>query len=681
MNIDKIIKQMSIKEKIGQLSLTGSNINKTKDFIKNEHYGSVLNHCGVDHINNLQKLALDNNQGIPLLVGDDVIHGYRSVYPVPIGLSNTFNLELIERAVRMSTEEASTEGINWIYSPMLDLTHEIRWGRVMETGGEDPYLSSLIGQAFVKGIQKPLKDGRITAACAKHYVGYGAVEAGIDYNTTDFSEYRLRKLYLPTFKKAIDEGVFSVMNDFTTYNGKPVTASKYLLKDVLRDELGFTGCVVTDWGCISQLPKHRVVKDDLEASALSISLGIDIDMQSDCYSAHLEKAINDNPILMKKLDESVKRVLEMKNKMGLFEHPYVLENAYQILSEENRRICLEAAEESMVLLKNTNNVLPISENEKILLVGPYLEETESHLGSWSCKGKKEDVVSVKEAFANQKNIKYLQTSFECNEVNSNEFREELTKIANEVDKIIALVGEPRYMSGENNNRLSIELPFEQLLLIRELKKLNKPLITVVTAGRPLALEEVNDLSDSLIFTYQLGIEAGKAYYNILTGKTNPSGKLTMTFPRCLGQVPIYYNRFSTGRSELVHYVDGTMEPLYYFGDGIHYGELSITNMEPSLLDNKLKVSFNLKNDSKYPIKEVMQVYLHIPYYHDLRPTKELIGFKKILVNEKTEVSDQIIIDLKEFLPNDLSTDSVVIMVGPSSNNLTEFKVRITDENR
>lgn len=681
MNIDKLIKQMSIKEKIGQLSLTGSNENKTRAFIENNKYGAVLNHYGVEHINNLQKLALDNNHGIPLLVGDDVIHGYRSVYPVPIGLSNTFNLELIERAVRMSTEEASTEGINWIYSPMLDLTHEIRWGRVMETGGEDPYLSSLIGQAFVKGIQKPLKDGRITAACAKHYIGYGAVEAGIDYNTTDFSEYRLRKLYLPTFKKAIDEGVYSIMNDFTTYNGKPVTASKYLLRDVLRDELGFGGCIVTDWGCISQLPKHRVVKDDIDATAAAISLGIDIDMQSDCYSAYLEKVISDNPALIKKLDESVKRVLEMKDKMGLFDHPYVLENAYEVLSEKNRQICLEAAEESMVLLKNVNNVLPINENEKILLIGPYLEETESHLGSWSCKGKKEDVVSVKQAFINEKNIKYLQTSFECSEVNSNEFIQTLTKMANEVDKIIALVGEPRYMSGENNNRVSIELPFQQIALIRELKKSNKSLITVVTAGRPLALEEVDALSDAVIFTYQLGIEAGRAYYNILTGRTNPSGKLTMTFPRYLGQVPIYYNRFSTGRSELVHYVDGTMEPLYYFGDGIHYGNLLISNTEVSLINDKLKVSFNLKNDNKYSIKEVMQVYLHIPYYHDLRPVKELIGFKKILVNGKTDVFEQITVDLKEFLPNDLTTDSIVIMVGPSSNNLTEFKVKITDENR
>lgn len=675
MNIKEIINTLTIKEKIGQLSLTGSGKDKVEERVSRGEYGSVLNHCGKDHINDLQRMALKNHN-IPLLVGDDVIHGYRSIFPVPIGLSNTFNLELIEKLVNMSTKESSTDGINWIYSPMLDLTHEIRWGRVMETAGEDPYLSSLVGEAFVKGIQTPLKDGRITAACAKHYIGYGAVEAGIDYNTTDFSEYRLRNLYLPTFKKAIENNVFSVMNDFTTYNGYPVTSSKYILHDLLREELKFNGCLVTDWGCIEQLPKHRVVKDDEAASKKALELGIDIDMQSDCYYDHLEKVITENPSLLKKLDESVTRVLEMKEKMQLFTHPFVLENAYEVLSKENRELCLQAALESIVLLKNNDHTLPLKKEDKVLLIGPYVEEKDSHLGAWACKGNKDDVVSIKEAFENHPNVSYLPTSFELDELEDQDFTNKLASLVKNVDKIIALVGEPRYMSGENNNRVSINLPFKQENLIKYLSTFNKQLITVVTSGRPLGLEEVDNLSNALVFTYQLGIEAGNAYYQILTGKTNPSGKLTMTFPRYLGQVPIYYNRFSTGRSELVHYVDGTMEPLYYFGDGLHYGEVSIDNVEIKMNHKILTIDYQISNDSTNDIKEVVQAYLHIPYYQKLRPGKEFIGFEKVTVKQKTNQFKTLTIDLNNVLPLDLETEEIIIMLGNSSHNLKEFKVKV-----
>lgn len=675
MNINELIKKMTIKEKIGQLSLTGSGKDKVEERIGQGEYGAVLNHHGKDHINDLQSLAIKNNN-IPILVGDDVIHGYRSIFPVPIGLSNTFNLDLIQKLVHMSTAEASTDGINWIYSPMLDLTHEIRWGRVMETAGEDPYLSSLVGEAFVKGIQTPLKDGRITAACAKHFIGYGAVEAGIDYNTTDFSEYRLRNLYVPTFKKAIETGVYSIMNDFTTYNGYPVTGSKFMLRDLLRDELKFKGVLVTDWGCIEQLPKHRVVKDDLAATQRAIELGIDIDMQSDCYYEHLENVINENKELEKNLNESVMRVLQMKEKMHLFEHPYVLENAYQVLSDENRKLCLQAALESIVLLKNNNDLLPLKNEDKILLIGPYLEEKDSHLGSWSCKGKEEDVISIKEAFNKRENVIYLPTSFELNELENEDFINKLNHLIKDVDKVIALVGEPRYMSGENNNRIAINLPFNQEQFIKTLKNYHKPLITVVTAGRPLGLEEVDNLSDALIFTYQLGIEAGNAYYNILNGITNPSGKLTMTFPRYLGQVPIYYNRFSTGRSELVHYVDGTMEPLYYFGDGLHYGNLEIKNIKLTTKDKNLTIAYETNNQSKYEIKEVMQVYMKIPYYEKLRPEKELIGFDKITIPSNKQTTNTIEIDLNKFLPSDLETKEIIIMVGTSTNKTQSFKVKL-----
>ena len=471
MNTKELLASMTLKEKIGELSLTGSSKDRVLKGISEGKYGSVLNHNGKDHVNELQHAALSNNKKIPLLVGDDVIHGYRSVFPVPIGLACTFDLNLIEKLVQMSTQEASTEGVNWIYSPMLDVTHDPRWGRIMETAGEDPYYSSLVGERFVKGIQTPLKDGRITAACAKHFIGYGACEAGLDYNTTDYSEYKLKNLYVPTFKRAIDTGVYSVMNAFTTYNGEAVTGSKRLLVDLLRDELNFKGVLVTDWACIEQLKEHKQFKDDYEACVNSIKLGLDIDMHADVYYRYLEDAVNKNPELLKYIDESVLRVLEMKEKMNLFEHPYVLENAYEVLSKENRNLCLEAAKKSVILLKN-DDTLPLKENDKVLFVGPFVDEQDSHLGAWSCKGRPEYVVSVKEAFNNTSNVILYSTKFDLSDIDYKDLEEKIQS----VDKVILCLGEPRYMNGENNNRLYLDLPFNQEKLIEILSAKIKEII-------------------------------------------------------------------------------------------------------------------------------------------------------------------------------------------------------------
>lgn len=667
MDVNKILNSMTLKEKIGQLCLSGSHKEKVMEGIKNGSYGSVLNHQGKDHVNNLQQLALKTNQKIPLLIGDDVIHGYRSIFPVPVGIACSFNLDLIENLVRMSTEEASIAGVNWIYSPMLDVTHDPRWGRIMETAGEDPMYSSLVGRSFVRGIQHPLKDGRITAACAKHYIGYGAVEAGIDYNTTDYSLYRLHNLYLPTFKKAIDEGVYSVMNAFTTFNGEAVTGSNYLLRELLRDKLGFDGVLVTDWECINQLPKHKMVENNLEASKHALKLGIDIDMQSDCYLENLEKLVLEDPSLEKYIDESVIRVLKMKEKMGLFEHPYVLENAYEMLSEDNRALCLEAAEESIILFKN-EDVLPIKKVEKTLIIGPYVDEQDSHLGAWCCKGQASDVVSIKEAFKKLDNISYYPTKFDFSDLDYNKLEEEITK----VDKIIITLGEPRLMSGENNNRMRLNLPFNQEKTIDYLQKFKKPLIALVIAGRSLGLQSVHEKVNALVFSFQLGIEAGNAYRNILMGYKNPSGKTVVTFPKELGQVPIYYNHFTTGRSELMNYVDGDLEPLYPFGYGLHYGKLESKVLNVSLKE-KLNVEVELTNLSDFDITETVQVYLSIPYYHYLRPIKEFIGFKKIEVKANKTVKDTIEINLHKMLPNDLSNGiKLTIGVGNSSAKLEEI---------
>lgn len=671
MKINEIINKMTLKEKIGQLCLTGSHKDKVLNGISNGSYGSVLNHCGKDHVNQLQARAIQTKHKIPLLIGDDVIHGYRSIFPVPIGIACSFDLELIENLVKMSTQEASIEGINWIYSPMLDITRDPRWGRIMETAGEDPWYASLVGQSFVKGIQTPLKDGRITAACAKHYIGYGAVEAGIDYNTTDYSLYRLKNLYVPTFKKAIDSGVMSVMNAFTTFDGKPVTASKYLLNDLLREELEFKGVLVTDWECINQLPKHRVVKDDYEASILALKLGIDIDMQSDCYYDHLEKAVLENPTLEQKINESVMRVLAMKEAMGLFEHSNVLEGAYELMSSKNRQLCLKGAEESIVLLKNNNDTLPLKKNEKVLIIGPFVDEQDSHLGAWSCKGQKDDVVSIRTAFEKSDNIKFYATDFEFKNLDKTVLEELIAG----VDKIVITLGEPRYMSGENNNRIKIDLPFKQSEIVRYLAQFSKQLVGLIIAGRSLALNDVVDDLDAILFSFQLGIEAGHAYYNVLQGIKNPSGKLVTTFPKELGQVPIYYNRFSTGRSELINYVDGDLEPLYPFGYGLHYGEIKL-NVLNIALAKTLLIDLELENNSSREITEVVQVYLTISYYQMLRPKKEFIGFRKVTVKAENTIQTQIEIDLKQFVPSDLEAGvPLLIGIGTSSKTTMEYEIK------
>ncbi len=670
MDIKKLLNSMTLQEKIGELCLTGSSKDRVLNGISVGKYGSVLNHIGKDHINELQSAALSNNKKIPLLVGDDVIHGYRSVFPVPIGLACTFDLDLVEKLVRMSTEEASTEGINWIYSPMLDLTHDPRWGRIMETAGEDPYYSSLVGERFVRGIQTPLKDGRITAACAKHFIGYGAVEAGLDYNTTDYSEYRLNKLYVPTFKKAIETGVMSVMNAFTTYNGEAVTGSKRLLKDLLREELNFNGVVVTDWACIEQLKEHKQFKDDYEACINSIKLGLDIDMHSDVYYRYLEEAVNKNPELLKFIDESVLRVLEMKQKMNLFEHPYVLENAYEVLSKENRSLCLEAAKESAILLKN-DDTLPLKKEDKVLFVGPFVEEADSHLGAWSCKGRPEYVVSVSDALKETPNVTLHPTRFDLSNIDYRLLEEQIKN----VDKVVLCLGEPRYMNGENNNRLYLDLPFNQEKLVDFVSKFNKRVITWVFAGRTLILDSLQEKVNSLVFSFSMGIEAGNAVKEVLYGEYNPSGKTVVTFPKTFGQIPIYYNRLTTGRSDIKHYVDGTMDPLYPFGYGLHYGSLEIKETNVTNKNKELTVSLELLNNSNYDIEEVVQVYLSIPYYKYLRPIKELIGFEKVKVEKNTTKHLTLSIDLNSFLPTDLDNNiNLGIEVGFDSSNTIKDKI-------
>lgn len=657
---------MTLKQKIGQLTFLDFKNQATYEDIREGRVGGFLN-VGLDRdVNELQRIAMEESElKIPLLIGEDVIHGFQTIYPIPIAESCSWNLGLIEKNCHLAKLEAYNRGVNLIFAPMIDITHDPRWGRIMETCGEDPYLTSQIAKAKVKGIQKEV-DGKTVAACPKHFTGYGAVEAGLDYNTTDYSFHRLEKLYLPPFKAAVDEGAFSMMSAFTTFNDQPIASSKFLLEEILRKKWGFDGVLISDWAQIEQLVPHGVAKDKEEACRKAIELGIDIDLTSKVYSDYLEKVINEFPELEKKLDEAVLRVLKLKVRMGLFENPYT-KPVIEPLGEELRKAAKETADESIVLLKNESDVLPLSDtSEKLLVVGPYVFDQDVHLGSWACKGEPETSVSVKGALAEKlQNARFLEIK-----PNDQIDRNQLKEICQDIDKIIVTLGEPREYSGENHNRQFLDLPFNQNELVNVLSSFKKPLIALVFAGRPLAIADLAKKASGILWCWQLGVEAGSSIADVLTGEVNPSAKLTQTFPKTLGQVPIYYNRYQTGRPELLSYVDGDLEPLYPFGFGLHYGCVRYEQTETEYLaaTEQLIVKVRLENEGKTPIKEIVQVYFCSRYNRKLRPAKELCGFQKVLLEPSQRKTVKIAIELKEHFDCDELKNGLTLEItaGPNS---------------
>ena len=656
-NIDKIIKKMTIKEKIGQLNLT-SYSDAILPRIASGEVGAILNIFDKDQVKQVQELALKSKHQIPLLIGEDVIHGFKTIFPVPLAEACSFNLDLIEETAYLSMLEARMEGINWIYAPMLDIITDPRFGRVMETSGEDPFLTSQIAKRKVRGIQRN-DNNQITAACPKHYLGYGAVEAGLDYRMTDFSEHKMRLTYLPPFKAAIDEGALSLMHAFTTYNNLPVTINKYLLDDVLRKECEFSGILVTDWQCLKQLTKYQVLSSEEEAAQQGLLVGIDLDMHGQVYFNHLEQVISNNPHLLNNLDTAVRRILTVKLKMGLFKENR--ENNNRELDSKIRKQALQSANESIILFKNSNHLLPLQNDAKVLCVGPFNSDQDIHLGAWACRGQKKDTISLKKGIESHfLNCQFFDTPLNTGETNW----EELRLACQDMDYIILALGEPRSYSGENNCRMNINLPFKQDLLIDFIYNLQKPIIGMVFAGRPLTITNLDEKADAIIWSFHLGCEAGNSLAKVLCGEVNPSAKTVITFPRELGQVPIYYNRYHTGRDELIHYVDGSTEPLYPFGFGLSYSRFIYHDFtyNYSTETSKLRIKVTIENESSYSGDEIIQVYALSNITYQLAPQQALIGFKKHHFNasQKEEISLDVFIDWEIY------RDSVVIQVGPSS---------------
>ncbi|OXB03127.1 glycosyl hydrolase [Flavobacterium oncorhynchi] len=663
--VNALLKKMTIEEKIGQLnqysndnSITGPitiNPNKQTE-IKNGLVGSMLNVTGVESTRNYQKLAMQSRLKIPMLFGQDVIHGYKTTFPLPLAEAASWDLEAIELAARVAATEAAASGIHWTFAPMVDIGRDPRWGRVMEGAGEDTYLASKIAYARVKGFQgNKLGDLNSVMACVKHFAAYGAAVGGRDYNSVDMSERMLWETYLPPFKAALDAGAATFMNSFNDLNGIPATGNVHLQRDILKGKWNFQGFVVSDWGSIGEMVAHGYSKD-LNAAALSaITAGSDMDMESVAYKNNLAQLVKEGKVSIGLVDDAVKRILRKKFELGLFDDPYRYSDEKRaekaLNNPENRKAALEVAQKSIVLLKNENQTLPLSKNLKtIAFIGPMVKEYKENMGFWSVELPNVDynkwIVSQWDGLQNKvgKNTKLLYAKGCEVEGDSKDGFAEAVATAKQADVVILSIGEKRDMSGEAKSRSDIHLPGVQEDLVKAIQATGKPVVVLINAGRPLVFNWTADNVPAIVYTWWLGTEAGNAIANVLFGDYNPSGKLPMTFPREVGQIPIYYNHFSTGRpakdenqnNYVSAYIDLKNSPKFAFGHGLSYTKFDYSGLKLSSTKMKnnetIKVSFQLSNVGKAAGDEVVQLYLKDKFGSVVRPVLELRDFQKVKLN-------------------------------------------------
>ncbi len=696
--IDDLMKKMTIEEKVGQLNLaavgfdvTGPILSKGVDEkIEKGLVGAVFNTFTPNAVRKLQELAVTKSRlKIPLIFGYDVIHGHKTIFPIPLGLSASWNLDLIERTARAAGEEASADGLNWVFSPMLDISRDPRWGRVSEGSGEDPYLGAEIAKVMINGFQQnDVYKTNSVMACVKHFALYGASEAGRDYNTTDMSKIRMYNEYLPPYKAAIEAGAETVMTSFNEVDGIPATGNKWLLDNVLRKEWGFKGFVVTDYTAIMEMVHHGV-GDTAMVCKLALEAGTDMDMVSEYFIDYLPGLIREGKIDIRLVDKACRRVLEAKYKIGLFENPYRYINEQraqkEIFNENKLALSKEAAIKSMVLLKNEENLLPLSSDKKIAFVGPLVADQRNMLGNWSGAGDWRKSVSVKMALEKQFGANKFIYAKGCNLIddkhvlkkinNGNvvsvdkktpqELIDEALDMVKDADVIVAVLGEAFNMSGEAASRSNIELPENQKDLLKELKRTGKPVVLVLINGRPLALQWENENIDAILEAWFPGTKAGEAIVDVLFGNTNPSGKITMTFPRNVGQIPVYYNHKNTGRpySETqkytTKYLDVPNEPLYPFGYGLSYTTFSYGDI---MLDNstlkekgKITAKISISNTGEKEGTETVQLYIRDLVGTVTRPVKELKAFRQITLKagESQTVSFEITEEMLKFYNADL----------------------------
>lgn len=659
--INDLLSRMTLEEKIGQTVLytsgydviTGPTVDPNyKEYLKKGMVGGIFNAVGADYTRSLQKIAVEDTRlGIPLIFGYDVIHGQRTIFPIPLAESCSWDLEAMERSAKIAASEATAEGINWIYAPMVDISRDPRWGRVAEGAGEDVYLGSLIAAARVKGFQgNSMSDYNTVVACVKHYAAYGATMAGRDYNTVDMSLNELWNTFLPPFKAALDAGCGTIMTSFNDLNGIPATGNKYLLKDILRDKWNFNGFVVTDYTSINEMIPHGYAGDEKHSAEIAMNAGVDMDMQGGVYMNHLKTLVEEGKVSEKEVTEAARAILRIKYKLGLFEDPYRYCDAGRektdILTAGNKEAARDMARKSMVLLKNDNQTLPLKGDKRIALIGPLAKDQYEILGCWSAMGDRDTVpVSVYEGLTAAVGEKHISYTRGC-DIQSDDTKgfDEAVRIASKADVVVMVMGEFHNMSGENNSRANLSLPGVQTDLLKAIKKTGKPMVLVLMNGRPLTINWEKENVDAILEAWFPGTMGGAAIADVLTGKYNPAGKLTMTFPQHVGQIPLFYNHKNTGRPfdpddpQFAYgskYWDVSNDPLYPFGHGLSYTTFSYSGITLSskemTKDNPIKVSVKLTNTGKYDGEEVVQLYTRDLAGSVTRPVKELKGFRKVFL--------------------------------------------------
>jgi beta-glucosidase len=702
--IEQLLSKMTLEEKIGQLNLPTSgdittgqaNSSDVAKNIKEGKVGGLFNIKTAEKIREVQKIAVEQSRlKIPLLFGMDVIHGYETTFPIPLGLSSTWNLALIERSAQIAAKEASADGINWTFSPMVDISRDPRWGRVSEGSGEDAFLGSEIAKAMVRGYQgKDLSLNTTLLACVKHFALYGAPEGGRDYNTVDMSRIRMYNEYFPPYKAAVDAGVGSVMASFNEIDGIPATGNKWLMTDVLRKQWNFNGFVVTDYTGIQEMMEHGV-GDFQTVSAAALNAGIEMDMVSEGFLKTLQKSVADGKVSIDKIDTAVRLILSAKYDLGLFDDPYrycdLKRNKTDIFTAPHRAEARKIAAESFVLLKNDNQLLPLQKSGTVAVIGPLGNNAVNMPGTWSVATKHEKAIpladGMKAVLGKSVNVLYAKgsnlladaayeeraTMFGKTLNRDNRTKEELLnealQVASKADVIVAALGESAEMSGESSSRTELGIPSVQKELLDALLKTGKPVVLVLFTGRPLVLVEESQKVAAILNVWFPGTEAGLAITDVLFGDENPSGKLTATFPRSVGQIPIYYNYKNTGRpltntegkfvKYLSNYIDERNEPLYPFGFGLSYTQFSYTNLQLSTdkmsANGKIIASIEVTNTGNYDGKEVVQLYIRDVVGSVTRPVKELKGFQKINLKkgEKQIVSFEIKEEDLKFYNSDL----------------------------
>jgi beta-glucosidase len=660
--VEALLKKMTLDEKIGQLNqyngdweATGpitKDVDNKLDAIRQGKVGSVLNITGVAHTRAFQEAAVQSRLKIPLLFGQDVIHGYSITFPIPLAEAASWDLAAIERSARIAATEAAAGGVHWTFAPMVDIARDPRWGRIMEGAGEDPYLGACIARARVKGFQgNGLGHLDAVMACAKHFTAYGAAIGGRDYNSVDMSLRTLWEVYLPPFKAALDAGAATFMNSFNDLNGIPATGNSYLMRDILKGQWHYPGFVVSDWGSVGEMIPHGYVADKKEAARVALTAGCDMDMESRSYIANLSGLVREGKIPVSLIDDAVRRILRKKFEMGLFDDPFRFSDPARekavLNNKEHVQAARDIAERSIVLLKNEGHLLPLSgQLRSIALIGPLVQSKKDMKGFWSLDvGPLNDVVSLYEGMQQQAGNTRLLYAQGCDITDTSRagFAEALSK-AREADVIVMAMGERADMTGEAKSKSDIHLPGVQEELIKAIQSTGKPVVVLLMAGRPMIFNWTAEHVPAILYTWWLGNQAGNAIADVLYGKYDPSGKLPVSFPREIGQIPLYYNHFNTGRpakdekdlNYVSAYTDLLNSPRYAFGYGLSYTDFKYSHLQldkRSLHNNgSITISFDLENTGKYAGEEIVQLYLRDIVAQPVRPVKELKDFTKLRLN-------------------------------------------------